>query len=273
MFSIAKKSVVLTGLAVVAAAAYAEPAPPLDRFSVSAGGFYVKPEILANAETRYGQIDSGNQKGDRTTLPRAKAEILFGDKHGVTVDYLRYDKSYSPRLAGDTVIDGETFSGSAAFDGKLRLDLTKATYKYWIGEGNDVFGIGLGAAYYRAKLSGTASATVQGTINGVPQQRTVSGSDSTSDGEYAPVIDLAWRHAFTPEVRMYAEATGVKKNGGKINGHIYGGAVGVEWFALKNVGLVLAYGIEKIELHRNSDRDSDLRIKLAGPSAQVKVRF
>jgi len=276
MFSNAKKSAVLISLATAATAATAagaEPAAPLDRFSFSAGGFYVKPEIMANGDTRYGRIESGNQKGDRTTLPRARADILFGDKHGLSFDYLRYGKSYNPTLSGGTVINGEPITGTASFDGKLKIDLSKVAYKWWLGEGNDVFGIGVGAAYYRAKLSGTATAQVNGTVGGIPQSRTVTGSDSTSDSAYAPVVDLAWRHAFSPEVRMVAEASGVKKNGGKINGHIYGGSIGVEWFALKNVGVVLAYGIEKIELHRNSDRNADLRIKLAGPSAHVKVRF
>ena len=58
----------------------------------------------------------------------------------------------------------------------LRIELAKAAYKWWIVEQNDAFAIGIGAAYYKAKVGGTASATVQGTINGVPTSRTVSGN-------------------------------------------------------------------------------------------------
>jgi hypothetical protein len=260
-------------LASAAFAAVAAPAAPLERFSISAGAFSTKPEIMVDADTSFGRIESGRQKGDRATLPRVKAELLLGDRQSIALDFLRYNKPYHPTLSGNTVIEGETVSGTATFDGDLRLDLSKAAYKWWFGEQNDVFGIGVGAAYYRAKVGGTATGQVQGTVNGVPVTRTLSGTDSTSDSAYAPVLDLAWRHAFSPDVRMFVDASGIKKKGGRINGHIYSGAVGVEWFMAKNVGLALDYGIQKIDLHRDSDRDSQLRIKLAGPSAYLKVRF
>lgn len=260
-------------LASAAAGAAADPAAPLDRMSISAGAFYAEPDIQVNATTEFGRIESGKQKGDHTTLPRARAELLIGDRHGIALDYLRYDKRYNPTLSGDTVIDGETFSGTASFNGKLRLDLTRLSYKWWFGEGNDVFGVGLGAAYYRAKVGGTATGVVEGTINGVPVSRTATGTDSTSDSAYAPVLELGWRHSFSPEVRMFADASGVRKSSGKVTGHIYSGAVGVEWFVMKNVGLVLDYGIQRIDIRRDSTRDSDVRIKLIGPSAFVKARF
>lgn len=260
-------------LAGAACTTLAEPAAPLDRFTISAGAFSTKPEIMVDADTTFGRIESGRQEGDRTTLPRVKAELMLGDRQSISLDYLRYDKPYNPTLAGNTVIDGETVSGTATFDGDLRLDLSKVAYKWWFGQESDVFGIGLGAAYYRAKVGGTATAEVQGTVNGIPTTRTLTGTDSTSDSAYAPALDLGWRHAYSPDVRMFVEASGIKKNGGRINGHIYSAAVGVEWFVAKNVGLALDYGIQKIDLHRDSDRDSELRIRLAGPSAYLKARF
>ncbi len=131
----------------------------------------------------------------------------------------------------------------------------------------------MGVGHYRAKVGGTATAVVQGTVNGIPTTRTASGTDSTSDSANAPLLDLGWRHAFSPDMRMFVEASGVKKNGGRINGHIYSAAVGAEWFMTKNVGLALDYGIQKIDLHRDSDRDSNLLIKLVGPSAYLRARF
>jgi len=269
----ARRVMLAAMLAGAACGAAAEPAAPLDRFSISAGGFSTKPEIMVNADTSFGSIESGRQKSDRTTLPRIKAELVLGDRQSIAIDFLRYNKPYHPTLSGNTVIDGETVSGTAHFDGDLRLDLSKAAYKWWFGQQNDVFGIGLGAAYYRAKVGGTATAQVQGAVNGVPVTRTLSGTDSTSDSAYAPVLDLGWRHAFAPDVRMFVEASGIKKNGGKINGHIYSGAVGVEWFMARNIGLALDYGIQKIDLHRDSDRHDELRIKLVGPSVALKARF
>jgi hypothetical protein len=256
-----------------ACGAIAEPAAPLDRFSLSAGAFSTEPDIMVDADTTFGRIESGRHKSDRTTLPRLKAEMLLGDRQSIAIDFIRYNKPYNPTLSGTTVIDGETISGTASFNGHLRLDLSKAAYKWWFGQQNDVFGIGVGVGHYRAKVGGTASAEVQGPINGVPTTRTVSGSDSTSDSANAPLLDLGWRHAFSPDLRMFVEGSGVKKNGGRINGHIYSAAVGAEWFMTKNIGLALDYGIQKIDLHRDSDRDSNLLIKLVGPSAYLRARF
>lgn len=271
--SLVLAALAVTSLAVASKSAHAEPAAPLDRLSISAGAFYAEPEIQLGANTDYGRIDTRDEKGSSVTLPRARIDLLIGDKHGISADYYRYDKSYSAALQGDTVIDGQPISGSASFDGKLQLDLAKVAYKWWLGEGNDVFGIGLGAGYYRAKIGGTATADVVGNVGGVNVTRTLTGTDSTSESAYAPLLELGWRHAFSPELRMFVDASGVKRNGGKINGKIYSSAVGVEWFATPNVALVVDYGMQKIKLNRDSDRDANLNIKLAGPSAYVKVRF
>jgi hypothetical protein len=87
------------------------------------------------------------------------------------------------------------------------------------------------------------------------------------------LLELGYRHAFSPDLRFVADVSGVKKNGGRLNGHIYSGTAGVEWFFTKNVGLVADYGIQKIQLSRDGDRRADLNVKLTGPSAYIKVRF
>ena len=265
---LAMRSAMLLGIVGVAAAgtsAHAEPSVALDRASISVGAFYADPRIDIGADTQFGRLDAPDANPKHTTIPRVKADLLIGDRHGLSFDYYRYDKNYTPTLSGQTIINGQPVTGTATADADLQLDLAKLAYKWWMGQEKDTFGIGLGAAYYSAKLEGSAT----GLVNGV----SATARDSVSEHAYAPLLELAWRHAFTPEVRMYMEASGIKKNGGKINGHIYGGNIGVEWFPFKNVGFVADYGISKIQLHRDSNRDADLNIRLTGPSAYVKMRF
>lgn len=265
---LAMRSAMLLGIVGAAAAgttAHAEPSVALDRASISLGAFYADPRINIGADTQFGRLDAPDSNPDRTTIPRVKADLLIGDRHGLSFDYYRYDKNYTPTLSGQTIINGQPVTGTATADADLQLDLAKLAYKWWLGQEKDTFGIGLGAAYYSAKLEGSAT----GLVNGV----SATARDSVSEHAFAPLLELAWRHAFTPEVRMYIEASGIKKNGGKINGHIYGGNIGVEWFPFKNVGFVADYGISKIQLHRDSNRDADLNIRLTGPSAYVKMRF
>lgn len=251
--------------------AQAQQSPALDRMSISAGAFYAEPKIHVGGDTRYGRIDTPDEEIDDTTLPRVKAEILIGDSHGVSFDYFRFSKGYGATLDGDTVYEGRPVSGTITADAKLRLELARLSYKMWFGKEKNAFGVGLGAAYLRAKISGSAQANVS--ASNPTQNYSWSGADSASDSVWAPTVELAWRHALNEKVRLYAEAAGIKKNGGSVEGHVYNGAVGVEYFPVKNVGLVLDYGIQKIDLHRNGDRTADLDLKLTGPSAYVKVRF
>lgn len=256
----------LAALCSASAGVWADPSPALDRMSVSVGGFYADPDINISGDTRFGHVNTGDTEGDRTTLPRVKAELLLGDSQGLDFDYYRYDKSYTPSLSGATTVGGQPVSGSATLDGNLKLDLAQLAYKWWLGSGNDVFGIGVGAAYYHAELGGTATAVV----NQLGGNTSGSASGSISDNTFAPLLELGWRHAFSHDVRVYAEASGIKKNGGSTSGHIYGGAIGVEWFPFKNIGFVADYGISKISLEHNSD-NYDIRLK--GPSAYLKARF
>jgi hypothetical protein len=243
---------------------HAEPAAPLDRASLSLGAFYSDPRIDVQADTNYGRIDSGTYEPSHVTLPRVKASLLLGDTQGLDFDYYRYNKGYTPRLTGSTNLNGLPLTGNGALDAKLKIDLAQLAYKWWIGSGSDVLGIGAGAAYYHASIDGTAS----GILNGVAGNADYSESKSA----FAPLLELGWRHAFSPTVRMYVDGSGIRKNGGNVSGHIYGGALGVEWYMSPNVGLSAEYAASRIKLERDSD-NSDLNYRLQGPAVFVKMRW
>jgi hypothetical protein len=254
-----------------AACAHAEPAAPLDRFSIAAGAFYTEPKISAEGDSRYGHLATPEGNLGHATLPRVKAELLLGDSHGLSFDYFRYDKSYNPTFSGQTSYEGRAISGTGTVNGKLKIELAQLAYRWWLGHGQDVFGIGVGAAYLHARVSGTGTATAV-RVDDQSFPVSVSGTGSAGESVVAPLLELGWRHAFSPEVRMFAEASGIKKNGGRVDGHIYGATAGVEWFPVKQVGLVFDYGIQKIKLNRDQGNDR-LNVRLTGPSVFVKVRF
>jgi hypothetical protein len=251
-------------LGTASAMAFAEPSPALDRASLSVGAFYTEPRIKMEGDTEYGRIDTGTYKADKVTLPRAKASFLIGDSHGFDFDYYRYDKDYNPGLSGTTNFNGLPLTGNGQLNAKLKLDLASVAYKWWLGQGNDVFGIGLGGAYYSASIKGTAN----GTLNGIAGNARYDEKEKA----WAPLLELGWRHQFSPEVRMYVDANGIKKNGGNVNGHIYGGAVGMEWYVTPMVGVVAEYTASKISLRRDRD-DLAVNVRLNGPAAYLKLRF
>ena len=257
-----------SALALTSASALADPSPALDRFSLSAGAYYADPTFRVNANTQYGNFQSGDIDRNRTTLPRIRGELLLFDSQGLSFDYFTYKKNNSAAIDRSALIGGTTSNLTANADANLQVDMASLAYKWWIGQGNDVFGIGLGAGYYRAHLDVNAAATLNGTAG--------TFSESYTEKTWAPLVELGWKHAFSKDFRLYAEASGVKKNWGRVTGHIYSAALGAEWYPLANLGIGADYGITRININRSGDgtiNDANLDIRLKGPSAYVKVRF
>lgn len=259
--------------ALASGSSLAQPSPALDRVSIWLGGYD------AHADTRIGAGDkSGQYSGDfnlerdlgfskRKGVPRARLDFLIGDSQGFSLDYHSVNRARSKSLSRDISYAGNDYSATATVRGKLNFDFGSAAYRWWFGRGNDVFGLGLGGAYYRvhAGISGEAS------VNGTPVGQ---ASSSTNDGAWAPMLQLGWRHAFNEQWRMYVDAAGVKKNGGRLNGHVVNAALGVEWFPWQNVGFGAEYGYSRVVLHqRKHNYDANLDMKLDGPSLFVRFRF
>lgn len=250
----------------ISAAAMADPSPALDRLSVSVGGYYVDPTFRVGVNTPEGRADTGDLERDHTTLGRVRAEVLLFDHQGLSFDYYRYNNDFNAAIAQSGTVGGVPVTATGSATARLKVDLAQLAYKWWIGSGNTVFGIGVGAGYYKGRVNYSATGAVGGVAG--------SASGSSEGDAVAPLLELGWRTALSNNLRLYAEASGIKKNGGNLNGHIYNAAAGVEWFPFKNVGIAADYGISKILLRRDiGSSDADLNIKLVGPSAYIKVRF
>lgn len=245
--------------------ALADPSPALDRFSFSAGAFQAKPTFSANVDTNFGRLDTGEVERSRVTMPRVRAEMLLFDSQGLSFDYYQYKRDYGGALASNFNTGSGTVTTTGSANLNVKLDLAKLAYKWWLGSGDTVLGLGLGAAYYRAQFDARATASIGASTGAI--------SDSYSDDAVAPLLEVGLRHALGNNVRLFAEASGVRKSGGSVDGEIYNAALGVEWFPLKNVGVVLDYGMTQIDLRRNNANNAHIKVRLNGPSAYLKVRF
>ena len=88
------------------------------------------------------------------------------------------------------------------------------------------------------------------------------------------MLQLSWRHAFNDHARVYIDVSGVKKNGGRLSGHIYNAAAGVEWLPWRHVGLGAEYGRTRIRLDQHERAyNASLAMQLTGPSLFMRVRF
>lgn len=269
---IAAKASAAVLLACAAGTAAAQQSPALDNVSVWLGGYYAMTDTKIGASDRNNQI-SGHFNleddlgfPDHKFSPRARVDVLLGEHQGFSFDYYRIDRSETRSINRSFSYRGYDYAASARVSGKLNFDFGSAAYRWWIGSGQGVFGIGVGAAYYGLEtgLSGEASALGQ----------TVQASTHSKDSAWAPMLQLGWRYAINDQFRLYVDASGVKKGGGKLAGHIWNGAVGLEWFPWKNVGLGAEYGYTDIKIKRNRrDYSEKLDMSLNGPSVFVRLRF
>ncbi|NII11705.1 hypothetical protein [Oleiagrimonas sp. C23AA] len=261
----------ISGL-LLSCSAFAQHSPALDRVSLWLGGYDARSDTTLHARDQNdvlnGDLNLEKDLGfkDRDWSPRARLDVLIGDSQGFSFDYYRYNRSSSGALDRAISYDGNTYDAHANVDGRLKFDFGSAAYRWWIGKGNDTFGIGIGAGYYKVRASMRGDATVDGI--------TQAAESSTDADAWAPLLQLGWRHAFNDHWRMYFDASGVKKNGGKLYGHIYNASLGVQWFATEHFGISAEYGINRIRLHQEHDtyRDS-LNLKLDGPSVFATFRF
>jgi hypothetical protein len=264
--------------AVAAASAMASPAvcaqqsPALDRVSLWLGGYYARNDTTisvqgsgANAGIA-GELSFEDDLGFRkhNLDPRARLDFLIGDSQGFSFDYYQIHRDRSadfeqpiPQLGTDV---------GAHINGRVNYDFGSASYQWWLGHASDVFGVGLGGAWYRVdlRLDATAQAGDQ----------TASISSRFKDSAWAPMLTLGWRHAFDEQWRMYANVAGVKKNGGPLSGHIWNAALGAEWFPWQNAGFALEYSVSRLRLHREFDQgDAKLHLKSDGPTLYLRARF
>ncbi|MGA0587558.1 hypothetical protein ACO2Q2_10590 [Dyella sp. KRB-257] len=270
----------LLPLAAWSSASFAQsdsPSPALDRASFRIGGYY------ANVDTDIGASDNGGLATgtfnleddlgfkDHETVPRARADFLIGDHQGLALDYYSIDRSRTASLVRDISYGGVDYAANANVRAKLDFDFGSVAWRWWFGQGNDAFGVGLGGAWYQidTRLSGP------GAITGLPDGTMTASVDTGSkDSAWAPMLQLGWRHSFNDQWRMYIDASGVKKNGGRLSGHIYNAALGVEWLPWEHVGFGAEYNFSRIKLDwRRTDYTARLDMKLNGPSMYVNFRF
>lgn len=263
---------IAVALGAASAAASAQHSPALDRASIWVGGYYSNNETILTAQGEgvaegiSGQLNFEDDLGfrERTTDPRVRLDFLIGDSQGFSFDYFQIHRnreaSYSqPIPALGTDVDARIRS-------KLDYDFGSASYKWWFGEGNDVFGVGLGAAYYKVNM------TARGSASAGDEAASVEGGYEGS--AWAPMLTLGWRHAFNDQWRMYANVAGVKKNGGELNGHIWNAAVGVEWFPWQNAGFGLEYSASRLHVNKEyDDATAKLDLKSDGPTLYLRLRF
>lgn len=158
-----------------------------------------------SVNTPYGSASSGDVSSHRVHVPRVKADFLLGDRQGFSLDYYGFYRQYSDTWNRSFSSGPTEVNVIGNVNANVGLDQGNASYKWWFGNGTSVFGLGVGAAYYRIHfgVDGFAATNVDNASS--------SGNAHYSASTVAPMVQLGWRHAFSPNARMYADLSGIEK--------------------------------------------------------------
>ncbi|MDH0865653.1 hypothetical protein, partial [Mitsuaria sp. GD03876] len=225
----------------LATTTHAEDFNAVDRISLAAGVYHVRPTVSARGATPDGASSISSFSGQDANLPRLTLDFRLFESQGFSFDYYRYQRT----------------DGFSAFDTdsqlSTRLEFGKAAYKWWLGSGDVAFSVGAGASYYKA------STRTRAVVTGADGSRT-SLDVKGSGGQLAPFGEVGLRYAFGPDLRLFADASGAWKSSGGRRVSIYNTTVGVEWFPLRNVGVVASYNLSDFKLKNHDDINSFLNL-------------
>lgn len=246
----------------------AEPSPALDRVSVWLGGSNLDTRATLQSNSRSGRLSTGKLdlgKGNQAIV-HARLDLLLFDAQGFSFDYYGLSRVKRRSYEGRFDYEGIPFDLAASLRSRFDIDLGSAAWHWWFGSDRDVVGVGLGGAWYRARLGLHGRLAIAG--------ETIDGAAKWSESATAPVVTIAYRHAFSQAFRVYADANGLKKNGGPLSGHLYNLRAGAEWFPRPNVGIGAEYGHSRVSLrHERTSFDSRLDIDFQGPSLFARLRY
>jgi hypothetical protein len=263
---------VVSTLVATTALASADVPEALDRASVSVGGFYPVVDARLSAdgpEVSGSDVDFHRDLGldKHRTLASVQMDLLVFDSQGFSIGGYKYSKQGGATLTRDIHFAGNDYNVDAFVNAKLRLNTFNAAWHWWFAAGaSDVVGVGLGAAYYDLKGTVDGSVSVDG--------GTATARGSADGNAVAPLLTLGWRHAFSPNLRAYAEFAGVRKTSGTLSGHLLNGTLGLEYYPWQNLGFALEYSANHLDL--KADKESWVgraRIHFHGPAAFVRLRF
>ncbi|MBC7700017.1 hypothetical protein, partial [Aquabacterium sp.] len=232
------------------------------------GGYNVDAQGDLSLATPDGTQSTGKQRviDGSDVVKRARIDWLLFDRQGFSVDLYHYSQNKTLGVSEPFAYNGQNYSATAQLNTKTSFDIGNFSYRWWFGGEDTVAGVGVGAAYYKVKVNYTASATLGGL------------SQTISDGEkkdaWAPLVTLGLRHRISDQVRLYADLSGSKKNGGETHGDIVNAGVGVEWFPWRNIGLGAEYNHTRIRVnYKTDDAVAKLDLKLNGPALYLRMRF
>ena len=242
--------------------------PTLPRVSLAVGAWHIDADARIGGTGFDRSFDTRRfTVSDKArTVPRARLDLTLGARHGFTFEYYELSTGRSIERSQSFTYQGTEYTASARVSADLEIDVGTADYRLWLGGGDTTVGLGVGAAAYRVE----ADVTGRATLNGNAVQARADYSTST----VAPMASIGLRHRVREDLHLYADASGIRRSGGRLRGHIYSAAAGTEWYPWQHFGFGVEWAVKRVRLMREfSQAEGRLDLRFHGPFVYLKSRF
>ena len=228
---------------------------PLDTFSARLGGYITQfdTKIRADGTTSRGSdIDLGKDLdlGQSNAIAHVGLTWRPWQNHEFGVGYYQNNKSGDRRIQRDISFNGTTYPTQSTLHAESGIDTYEAYYVWWAAN-HDTWALGprLGLVWYRIDMS--LELTLDANGNTVTNQ----ARNDVSANLPVPTLGGSWRWvpAGNSDWRISADAGWFKANSGGIDGDVWFGRVGVEWFPWERWGFALDYTGTKIKVDSTKD--------------------
>lgn len=227
---------------------------PLDTFSVRISGYVTSfdTELRADGEGRQGtNIDLHRDLGlgDDNLVANIGFTWRPWENHEFAISYYTQSADATRVIERDIEFDGTHYEASSTVRTDVDIDAYEASYTWWAASRERwALGPRVGLVWYRMELGIALDLDVGGNPGGGAMSSEVSADVP------APTIGAAWRWTPAEQWRVSADMGYFTVSVDDIDGDVYFGRAGVEWFPWERAGFLLDYTYTRIEA--DADKDS-----------------
>ncbi|WP_457095840.1 hypothetical protein [Lysobacter sp. P5_B9] len=247
---------------------------PLDTFSVRLSGYVSTFDTSIRAD---GETERGTPVDLHRDLGLDKDNIIANigltwrpwEHHEFGLGYYTQSADKTRVTQRDIEFDGTLYQAQSTVRAESDIDAYEAYYVWWAAS-NERWALGprFGLVWYRMKLGLALEVDANGNQVGG------SISNDVSADLPAPTIGGSWRWAFHDDWRMSADAGYFSMNVNDVDGSVWFGRLGIEWFPWERSGFLLDYTISKIKVDATkSDFDGNVDFKDSGLRLGYVYRF
>ena len=266
-----RAGIVVVGLLAVLPAEAQESDSLLDRWEFRVGVFFPQYDTDVRRDSdRLGtgtSLDLEQTLGldDSDEIGRFLAGYRIARRHQLRFGYYDWAREGRIPVSFEIRFGDDVFPVDVELDTKWDAKLWELRYSYWpVLEEKTAFAVNVGVVTWNVDLE----------LDAVGSNRPIVLNSSASIDELVPEIGIEWRRSLAPDWMLRIAVNGIIVDLSDVEGEVFEGFAGVEYYPWKNVGIGLSF------IHTDADVDvfetftrAVYEVTLTGVNLYLPIRF